>query len=470
MTDNRLTLLNKWAQDICNAAQVGALDNGKAITIHSVETVRGPRAGALEIHAGMDTGRLLAVLSRGDFSLHRQFVPWHFGGEPSVYLTSRYVRLEAAWPDDLAEKNITLESIGQYPKGGGRWIAGKNEVGATVTLGVSDTVPHYLFGGWTGSGKTWALRSALAQLSRDPSNRLVLVDGKFGDGLGCLGHLPGLAGPVAIDTESARGALSWAVRELRRRYEQHDRRGRVIVCIDEIQEFTGRSGDALVTEFVRKLATQGRGAGVYLFVGTQHPVGDVFSDSTIRRNLPGRVALRTENAKASEVVIGGATPRADRLLGAGDSYIVTPSATRRAQLAYIPPADLEKMNTSQPTMTTWPEPDPEAAGSLPAEDAARWEYSGPELAVSLVNAHEGKGRPALIKALEAAQMGRPGKERAVRLLGLGRDAYEWLTDNGYWLAGCQEDTHAIAGYVAQNGCVVSAPNYQPASQGEGSFE
>lgn len=466
MSDNRSTLLDKWARDICNAAQVGALDNGKAITIHSVETVRGPRAGALEVHAGMDTGRLLAVLSRGDFALHRQFVPWHFEGEPSVYLTSRYVRLEAAWPDDLAEKNITLASIGQHPKDGGRWIAGKTELGATVTLAVSSMIPHYLFGGWTGSGKTWALRSALAQLAQDPSNRLVLVDGKFGDGLGCLEHLPGLVGPVACDVDSARGALSWAVREMRRRYEQHDMTGRVIVCIDEIQEFTGKSGDALVTEFVRKLATQGRGAAVYLFVGTQHPVGDVFSDSTIRRNLPGRVALRTENAKASEVVIGGATPRADRLLGAGDSFIVTPSATRRAQLAYIPPADLEKMNTSQPAMSEWPEVDAEAAGTL-SEDTPRWEYSGAELAVSLVNAHEGKGRPALIKMLESFGLGRPGKERAVRLMGLGRDAHDWLTNNGYWLAGWQDDTHPVAGYVAQNGRVVSVPGNQPASQSKG---
>lgn len=462
--DNRITLLHKWAQDICNAAQVGALDKSKPITIHSIETIRGPRAGALEIHAGLDTGRLLAILSRGDFALHRQFVPWHFDGEPSVYLTSRYVRLEAAWPDSLSEKNITLASIGQHPNGGGRWIAGKNEIGATVTLGVSSTIPHYLFGGWTGSGKTWALRSALAQLSRDKDNRLILVDGKFGDGLGCLGHLPGLVGPVAIDTESARGALSWAVLEMRRRYEHRDKSGRLIVCIDEIQEFTGKSGDALVTELVRKLATQGRGAGVYLFIGTQHPVGDVFSDSTIRRNLPGRVALRTENAKASEVVIGGATPRADRLLGAGDSYIVTPNATRRAQLAYIPKADLEKMNTSQTTMEAWPEPDPEAAGTL-TEDSARWEYSGPELAVSLVNAHEGKGRPALVKALESIGLGRPGVERAIRLLGLGRDAHDWLIDNRWCLSVCQQDTHSKGYKVMENGKVVSVPSRQTDRQG-----
>jgi hypothetical protein len=466
MADRRLKLLDRWAGSIIQAAQAGALDRGKPITIHSIEPVRGPRAGALECHAGLDTGRLLSVLSRDDFALHRQFVPWRFGGEPSVYLTSRYVRLEAAWPDDLAERDIKLADIGQHPKDGGRWIAGKNEVGATVTLGLSDTLPHFLFGGWTGSGKTWALRSALAQLSRDSANRLVLVDGKYGDGLACLGHLPNLAGPVAMDLDTARAALSWAVTEMVRRYRTGDKSGRVIVAIDEVQEFTGKSGDVLVTELVRKLTTQGRGAGVHLFIGTQHPVGDVFSDSTIRRNLPGRVALRTEDYKASEVVIGGPTPRADRLLGAGDSFIVTPNATRRAQLAYIPMPDLEAMNTSKPALSEWPEADPEAAGTL-SEDAPRYQYDGDELAVSLVTAHENKGRPALVKALESAGLGRPGVEKAMRLLGLGRDMHTWLVVNDWCLSVCQRDTQPAGYEIAENGKVVSIPRNQTDRQGEG---
>lgn len=465
MTDKRLILLERWADGVAQAAQVGALDAGRPISIHSIETVRGPRCGALELHCGLDTGRMLSVLSRDDFALHRQFVPWHFVGEPSVYLTSRFVRLEAAWPDELAEKDIKLSDIGQHPKNGGRWIAGKNEVGATVTLGVSDRVPHYLFGGWTGSGKTWALRSALAQLARDDTNRLVLIDGKFGDGLACLSHLPNLIGPVATDIESARGALSWAVSEMRRRYETGDKSGRVIVCIDEVQEFTGKAGDALVTEIIRRLVTQGRGARVHVFIGTQHPTLEAFSDPAIRRNLPGRVALRTENAKASEVVVGGATPRADRLLGAGDSYIVTPSAVHRAQLAYVPQHDLERLSTSQPMMTAWPEADPEAAGTLP-ESSPRWEYSGDELAVALVTVSESEkaGRGRLRDALEAAGLGRPGSERAARLLVLGREMRTWLVVNDYCLPACRKDAHRSAGYMAQNGRVVSVPDNQAGRQ------
>jgi hypothetical protein len=117
--DRRLSLLDQWANGILRAAQSGALGGKKPIQIHGVETVRGPRAGALEILAGFDAGRLLSVLSANDSALHRQFVPWDFCGEPSVYMAGRYVRLEAGWPDVLAEKDIQLSDVGQFPKGAG---------------------------------------------------------------------------------------------------------------------------------------------------------------------------------------------------------------------------------------------------------------------------------------------------------------------------------------------------------------
>ncbi|MBN1890238.1 MAG: hypothetical protein JW850_19740 [Thermoflexales bacterium] len=145
MSDKRLHLLDRWASSLIQTAASGALTGGKPLSILSVENVRGPRAGALEVHAGLDSGKLLQVLSANDYALHRQFVPWRFAGQPSVYLVSRYVRLEAAWPDEMAERDIKLADMGQHPKNGGRWIAGKNEEGATITLGVSDQVPHYLF-------------------------------------------------------------------------------------------------------------------------------------------------------------------------------------------------------------------------------------------------------------------------------------------------------------------------------------
>ncbi len=430
MMDRRIKLLTDWASRIARAAVDGALVSGKPLALRSIETVAGPRAGALEVDAGTAAGQLLQALTAQDCALHRQFVPWDFTGEPSVYMASRYVRLEAGWPDDLAEKDIPLRSLGRHPVGAGRWIVGKNEVGATITLGLDDAKPHYLFGGFTGSGKTWALRSAVAQLAADKDNRFVLCDGKYGDGLGCLQGLHGLVGPLAKDGDGVRRALAWAVGEMRRRYETGNKTGRVIVVIDEVQEFTG---DAATAEMLRRLTAQGRGAGVHVLVGTQNPLQSTFNDPSIKRNLTGRVALRADSFEASKVIVGGAAPRADHLLGAGDCYAITPAATHRVQAAYIPQRELEALHDGWPALDTWPDFDPEAAGTLPEAGAPCFEVSGVEAAAAILAASLGQGRPALQRSLEAATGSKPGSNRAKRLLDLGRDGWKWLQAEGLTL-------------------------------------
>ena len=427
---NRISLLENWANHIWQAVHNGALGGRQPIAIHQIELVNGPRAGALEILAGLDAGRLLSELSRNEYAIHRQFIPWDFAGHPAVFMAGRYVRLEAGWPTTLAECDITLASIGQRPKDGGRWIAGKNEYGATVTLGLSDTVPHFLFAGWTGSGKTWAMRSAVSQLAQDPANHMVLIDGKYGYGLSPLAHMKRV-GPLATnsDPEAVRSALCWTVREMRRRYEQGID-GRVILVIDEVQEI---ASDPVVVAMLKRIVTQGRDARVHAIIGTQDPTAEAFSDVTIRRNLVGRVALRTEGYKASEVAVGGPTPRADWLLGAGDAYTIVPHSVLRAQLAYVPQGDLEHLPAGPTELEQWPDFDPEAAGSLPDMQGSGREISGDELAVSLVQAHLGAGRPTLQRALGNAGLNVPGSGRADWLLGLGREAHGWLVDNQWTL-------------------------------------
>jgi DNA segregation ATPase FtsK/SpoIIIE-like protein len=277
------------------------------------------------------------------------------------------------------------------------------------------------------------MRSALAQLAQDPENRLVFIDGKYGDGLGVVSHLPHLAGPMATDVESVKRALSWSVVEMKRRYQTGDKQGRIIVAVDEIQEFTGQSGDDAIVAMMRTLVSQGRGARVHVLAGTQNPTAKAFSDTDTQRNLVGRVALHAFNYKHSEALVGGPSPRADYLLGAGDGYTLTPGAIYRAQLAYVPEADLERLNGAEPEMPEWPEFDAEAAGTLAEDDSTGWQYSGPELGVALIQAHLGNGRPTLQRALDNAGLGRPGSGRAERLLGLGREAYQWLRENDWRL-------------------------------------
>ena len=139
--NNRIELLNSWAKHLADAARKGAL-TGRPCPISRVETISGPRAGALEIFAGLESGRLLRALSKSDCATLRQFVPWHFVGTPQCFMAGRYVRVEAGWPPELAQSVIRLGDISDKPHGGGRWVAGVNEVGATVIPGLNAATAH----------------------------------------------------------------------------------------------------------------------------------------------------------------------------------------------------------------------------------------------------------------------------------------------------------------------------------------
>jgi hypothetical protein len=342
-------------------------------------------------------------------------------------MSSRYIRIEAGWPDSLAERDIKLKDLGQHPKDGGRWIAGKNELGQTITLGLNDTSPHFLISGTTGSGKSYAMRTTVPQLARDPHNSLVLIDGKWGEGLGPLAHIQNLVGPLARDVDTARLALSWAVSEMRHRYENPNGHGRLVIIVDEVQEI---AGDPQCAELLRRLVAQGRAARVHCILGTQHPTVMMFGDSTIKRNLPGRLALKVLDAKSSEVAIGASQPRADHLLGTGDSYCLVPGKVHRAQLAYIPERDLADLPHADPTFAEWPDYDPQAAGTLP-ETTVNWSYTGQELGAAVLAARLDYGRRRMVEFMQGKGFDICEGDKAKRLSQLGKEACEFLVANDF---------------------------------------
>jgi len=428
---SRTELLTRWGSLLANAARSGAL-TGKPLPISRIETIKGPRAGALEIFAGLASGGLLRALARDGCANLRQFVPWSFVGDPQAFMAGRYVRVEAGWPTGLADSIIRLGDCDNYVSGkyanDGRWIAGKNENAKTVMPKLGDKTPHFLVSGATGSGKSKALQCAVLQLAQDDKNAIVLVDGKMGESLKPLERLPGVVGPCAVDGPQVRNALGWAACEMRRRYESGNRDGRVVVVIDEFQELVQ---DPVVVDLLRKLCAQGRAAGVHLLLATQHPTVAAFGDSSIRRNLVGKIALHVLDADASRVAVGGSNPRADYLLGAGDSYTIAPGNCHRVQLAFVDESDVTRIEEPGYSWiySRWPDFDGGDVGQdLP--DVA-WKYTGAELAVSLVSASYSEGRPAMVRRLQDAELGKPGAERAIRLLKLGRDTNEWLGDNNF---------------------------------------
>ncbi len=431
-SDTRQSYLQKTAQALQTALARGVA--GKAFQVQ-VETVVGPRAGAVHLYAGLGAGRTLRYLAGDDGAAARQFIAWPFPGEPAIFMAGKAVRIEAGWPETWSETEIRLNSVGCHPEGQGRWLAGIDERRRTITAGFSDQIPHWLFAGTSGSGKTVAIQAAAYQLAQDSQNRLIFIDGKYGAGLGALIGLPGTVGPVAVDISAARDALAWIHGELRQRYsilaqgtkeaqETVAHLPRLILFFDEFQEFTG---DPQVRELTRRILAQGRAARIHAILATQHPTNEAFGDdNTLKRNLIGRIALKVTDAKASEVAIGNTLPRADRLMGKGDAYTIGPGRVYRAQLLLVDHHELEHLPRQRPRFETWPESKPEELGQEPT---VRWAYTGEELALGLIAAAKGWGRNRLMDVLAT----RPGSERAQRLLELSREQLGSLESLGYTL-------------------------------------
>lgn len=189
---------------------------------------------------------------------------------------------------------------------------------------------------------------------------------------------------------------------------------------------------------------------MHCILGTQHPTVAMFGgDPTIKRNLPGRLALRVLDAKSSEIAVGASMPRADHLLGAGDAYAVVPGRALRTQLAYIPPKDFANVPASEPMLEEWPPYDSEAAGTLAEENIVNWAYSGEELGAAVWQAHLGHGRRKMTEAMQGEGFDICEGDRAKRLSALGKEAYDWLhEEKGLTL--CQNGAKRAGGLAVED--------------------
>lgn len=446
------TWLDQFATNILMSLSEPEIAGRKAITARRVdgklaEITAGPRAGAVTLLDAAYSNQLIETLSKNDGLLAHKLLPKQWGKKVlrvAVYGFQGKVRIEAAWPRDMQELDVTisLSRLDKNPYKNGRFLIGRNERGASITLGLSDATPNYLFAGFTGSGKTYAMRSVAGQMSRYTDTQTVLIDGKYGDSLGCLNGIKGQVGPLAIENEDARNALFWAINKMRQRYlkisnaPMSERKKllaefpRIVVVIDEVQEFTKDKGIAAA---ISKLIAQGRGAKVYCLLGTQHPKQDTFNDSKTKRNLVGRVVLAVEDSSASYVALGEWSPDASKvLLGAGDAYAKVPGAMQRVQVAYIPDADLDRIAGGKPLMEKWPQYDPVNLG-FDAPDIGRPQvaFTIQELAISAYCHQLGGKRPTLEKLLKKHTGASMGVGRLQRLMSEGKELDAELDVLGY---------------------------------------
>ncbi len=249
-------------------------------------------------------------------------------------------------------------------------------LGKDVAGGVHFTniarMPHALIAGTTGSGKSVMIHNVIVSLlfRNSPEQlRFILVDPKRVE-LTLYNGIPHLLTPVITEPKKALKSLTWAVKEMARRYDILQAEGiqgidlyhsnvyhpakktweeggsleeekdnlpeplpYIVIILDEINDLMQAYPRELEALIVR-LAQMSRAVGIHLILATQRPSVNVIT-GTIKANVPTRIALNVASQIDSRTIID--QMGAEKLLGQGDMLYLSSDSPRltRIQSAYI---------------------------------------------------------------------------------------------------------------------------------------
>ncbi|NNN19231.1 MAG: DNA translocase FtsK [Acidimicrobiaceae bacterium] len=267
---------------------------------------------------------------------------------------------------------------------------GRDIAGRAVMVNLAE-MPHVLIAGATGAGKSSCINSIITSVlmrATPDEVRMILVDPKRVE-LGQYNGLPHLLTQVVTNPKKAANALSWAVKEMERRYDllsevgvrditgynqmvaslpsdigKNDSLPRTLVdeILDDSPLFNDVNSQSLehlpfiivvvdelndlmmvaardVEESICRIAQMARAVGIHLLIATQRPSVDVIT-GVIKANVPSRMAFSVSSLADSRVILD--QPGAERLVGKGDMLLLNASSNvpRRIQAPWVSEAEV----------------------------------------------------------------------------------------------------------------------------------
>ncbi len=269
----------------------------------------------------------------------------------------------------IASKRFQEEKKMRLPVAIGRTIT--NEV---FLFDLAKT-PHLLVAGATGQGKSVAINAIITSLlyKKHPAEiKFVLVDPKmveFAPYKPLLRHYLAAMPDVnendiiITDCDKVINTLNSLVIEMENRYKilmdagvrniedyndkfihrrlnpeklvaeslHHRYLPYIVIIIDEYGDFIMQAGKQVETPIAR-ITQKARAVGMHMILATQRPSVGIVT-GVIKANIPTRIALRTQSAIESRIVLD--TKGAEQLIGRGDMLYSGNSSITRIQCAFV---------------------------------------------------------------------------------------------------------------------------------------
>lgn len=233
-------------------------------------------------------------------------------------------------------------------------------------------MPHLLIAGATGTGKSVGLNCLICSwlMTCHPDDlKLLMVDPKKLE-LSYYQDVPHLIHPVVTEPEKVPAVLSWAIREMERRYDLLSEAGAkniegynekivsgepldgpdgepptklpyIVIIVDELAELMMVAAKDIEISIAR-LAQMARASGIHLILATQRPSVDVIT-GVIKANFPARLSYQVSARADSRTILD--TTGAENLLGRGDMLFLPPGTAklRRLHGAYISEKEIKRI-------------------------------------------------------------------------------------------------------------------------------